>query len=54
LALIEAKIVGGNKEYKQRRKKMSQVIDLCEDSDSDSDNGEYPNTASVPSLPISR
>jgi hypothetical protein len=30
---------------------MSQVIDLCEDSD---DNGEWPNTASVPSLPLSR
>jgi uncharacterized protein YerC len=36
---------------------MSQVIDLCEDSDSD-DNGEWTNTntntASVPSLPLSR
>jgi hypothetical protein len=30
---------------------MSQVIDLCQDSD---DNGEWPNTASVPSLPVSR
>jgi hypothetical protein len=30
---------------------MSRVIDLCEDSD---DNGEWPNTASVPSLPLSR
>jgi hypothetical protein len=29
---------------------MSQVIDLCEDSD---DNGEQPMTASVPSLPLS-
>jgi hypothetical protein len=31
---------------------MSQVIDLCEDSDDD--NGECPNTASVPSPPLSR
>jgi hypothetical protein len=30
---------------------MSRVIDFCEDSD---DNGEWPNTASVPSLPLSR
>jgi hypothetical protein len=30
---------------------MSQEIDLCEDS---GDNGEWPNTASVPSLPLSR
>jgi hypothetical protein len=35
----------------QRRKKMSQVIGLCDDSD---DNEEWPNTASVPSLPVSR
>jgi hypothetical protein len=34
---------------------MSQVIDLCEDSrDDDNDNGEWPNTASIPSLPLSR
>jgi hypothetical protein len=31
---------------------MSQVIDLCEDSSDD--NGESPNTASLPSLPLSR
>jgi hypothetical protein len=32
---------------------MSQVIDLCEDSNSDDNNGEWTNTntASVPSLP---
>ncbi len=29
---------------------MSQVVDLCEDSD---DNGEPPNTAPFPSLPLS-
>jgi hypothetical protein len=40
-----------NKEQ-QREKKMSQVIDLCEDSDDDN-NGERPSTASVPSLPVS-
>jgi hypothetical protein len=33
-----------------KKKKMSQKIDLCEDSD---DNGERPNTASAPSLPLS-
>jgi hypothetical protein len=32
---------------------MFQVIDLCVDSDSD-DNGEWPNTAFVPLLPLSR
>jgi hypothetical protein len=32
---------------------MSQVIDLCGDSESD-DNGEWPNTASIPPLPFSR
>jgi hypothetical protein len=30
---------------------MSQVFDLCEGSD---DNGEWPNAASVPPLPLSR
>jgi hypothetical protein len=36
----------------RRRNKMSQVIDnLCEDSGGD--NGERPNTASVPPLPVS-
>jgi hypothetical protein len=30
---------------------MSQVIDLCEDSD---DNGEWPNTVPVPPLPLIR
>jgi hypothetical protein len=34
-----------------RRKKMSQEIDLSQDSD---DNGEWPNTAFVPSPPPSR
>jgi hypothetical protein len=34
-----------------------QVIDLCEDSDdddNDNDKGEWPNIASIPSLPLSR
>jgi hypothetical protein len=42
----------GRKKEKQRRKKMSQVIDLC--ADNDDDNGEWLNTASIPSLPLSR
>jgi hypothetical protein len=33
---------------------MFQVNDLCKDSDNDDNNGEWPNTASVPSLPVSR
>jgi hypothetical protein len=36
---------------KERSKKMPQVIDMCQDSDED---GEWPTTASIPSLPLSR
>jgi hypothetical protein len=32
---------------------MSQVIDLCE-VNSDDDNGDWPNSGSVPSLPLSK
>jgi hypothetical protein len=51
---IKTKLSYVYKNKEQQRDKMSQVIDLCEDSD-DNSNGEIrPNTdASVPSLPLS-
>jgi hypothetical protein len=33
---------------------MSQVIDLCEDSGDDNDDGEWPNAATLPSLKLTR
>jgi hypothetical protein len=37
----------------EKRKKMSQEIHLCEDSDDDNI-GERPNSALIPSLPLTR